>query len=306
MLDSDVARARAVAQRLLQAYAQSGIFGNQNMPEDLVPPSVVPGSEAHLRFITLTVAIDYMRDADQLWNAARATFADQATHYLFLPESVAQTGLIQVIDDMQRLGLSRKRQKDAQIWQGICTTLVLHFQGQVTTLLDRAHRDELKLLALIRSSQYGSGFPNLKGEKIGPLWIRMLHDTCLVELAHLNEVPLPVDIHTAQATLQTGCIRASQLEGSMGQLRKAVQQVWKEASALAADGTYPLGLDEPLWLLSRQGCRKTPTWPCAYREHCPVVAYCQPNRIRLSVAGDPNQQQSEWSIHLDPPRILDT
>lgn len=98
-----------------------------------------------------------------------------------------------------------------------------HIHGQVGTLLDRAERDALKLLALIRSPRYRSGFPNLKGEKIGPLWIRMLHATCQVDLAHLGEVLLSVDIHTAQATLQTGCIRPGQLEGSMGQLRKAVR-----------------------------------------------------------------------------------
>lgn len=103
----------------------------------------------------------------------------------------------------------------------------MHFDGKVGTLLDRAHRDALKLLALIRSSQYQAGFPYLKGEKIGPLWIRMLHDNCRVNLSHLGEIPLPVDIHTAQATLQTGCIRPSQLEGSMGQLRKAVRAALK-------------------------------------------------------------------------------
>ncbi len=303
MFDLDVARARAVAQHLLQAYAQSGIFENQNMPEDIIPPGVVSGSEEHLRLITLTVAIDYMRDADQLWKAARTAFADPATHYLFLPEVVAQTGLIQVSADMQRLGLSRKHQKDAQIWQGICTTLVLHFEGQVSTLLGQAHLDALKLLALIRSPRYRNGFPNLKGEKIGPLWIRMLHDNCQVDLDHLGEVPLPVDIHTAQATIQTGCVRPSQPEGSMDQLRKAVQHVWKEALVLADDGTYPLRLDEPLWLLSRQGCRKTKRWPCEYRTSCPVVAYCQPSYLKLSVAGDPNQQQSEWKIGSDPSHL---
>lgn len=97
MFHIDAARARAVARQLLEAYAQVGIFGTQTMPEDLVPPEVVPGSEEHLRFISLTVAIDYMRDADQLWNAARASYADAATSYLFLPEVVAQTGLVQLI-----------------------------------------------------------------------------------------------------------------------------------------------------------------------------------------------------------------
>ena len=103
-----------------------------------------------------------------------------------------------------------------------------------------------------------------------------------------------------EAPLQTGCIRPNQPEGSKGQLRKGFEPLWKEASTLAADGTYPLRLDEPLWRLRRQGCMKIQSWPCAYRERCPVVAYCQPNRIRLSVAGDPNQNQSEWRIHLDP------
>ena len=70
MLDIDVHRARVVAHQLLETYASAGIFGTQTMPEDLVPSEVVPGSEAHLRFITLTVAIEYLRDADQLWNAS--------------------------------------------------------------------------------------------------------------------------------------------------------------------------------------------------------------------------------------------
>ena len=81
------------------------------------------------------------------------------------------------------------------------------------------------------------------------------------------------------------------------------EPLWKKASVLATDGTYPLRLDEPLWRLRRQGCRKIPTWPCAYRERCSVVAYCQPDRMRLSVAGDPNQQHSEWNSTIDSPRL---
>lgn len=91
----------------------------------------------------------------------------------------------------------------------------------------------------------------------------MLHDNCQVELEHLGEIPLPVDMHTAQATLQTGCIRPGQRAGNMCELRKAVQQVWKEALGSAADESYPLRLDEPLWLLIRQGCgRPRPGHAC--------------------------------------------
>lgn len=69
MVTYDAERAKQVAARLSEAFASGGIFGTQAMPEDLAPEGVAVGSEAHLRFITLTVAIDYMRDADQLWRA---------------------------------------------------------------------------------------------------------------------------------------------------------------------------------------------------------------------------------------------
>jgi hypothetical protein len=85
----------------------------------------------------------------------------------------------------------------------------------------------------------------------------------------------------------------------MGHLRGPFEPLWKEAATLAAEGTYPPRLDEPVWRLRPQGCGQPQTWPCASREQCPVVAYCQPDRVRLSVAGDPHQPQSEWNIAVD-------
>lgn len=127
-------------------------------------------------------------------------------------------------------------------------------------------------------------------------------DNCQVGLNHLGEVPLPVDIHTAQATLQTGCVRLDQRKGAMGARGRRFETLWKDALSSALDGTSPLRLDEPLWRLRRQGCRKTAIWPCAYRDRCPVVAYCQPGRIRLTVAGSVNLDQSEWKVDVHPPR----
>ena len=42
------------------------------MPEDTLPDGAGKGSREHLLFITLTAAVDYQRDAHQLWEASRA------------------------------------------------------------------------------------------------------------------------------------------------------------------------------------------------------------------------------------------
>ena len=293
VLTLDVGRARAVAGNLLAAYAADGIFGTRDMPEDRPPAGVEEGSEEHLRFITLTVAIDYMRDADLLWQSARASYEDPETAFLFDPEQVSDSGLKRVVDAMRRHGLSRKVNNDPQIWQSICTTLSMRYEGRVGSLISDARTDAMRLISLVRSSKNGH-FPFLRGPKIAPLWIRMLHDNCRVPLARMHEVPIPVDIHIAQATLQTGCVLPPPRSGAMGELRDATIRVWKEA--LGGSASYPLRLDEPLWHLSRRGCRVRTQWPCELRARCPVGDFCHRLPLRLEVKGNAGEDRSEWRI----------
>jgi hypothetical protein len=184
-----------------------------------------------------------------------------------------------VVADMQVHSLSRKPDKDASIWQRICTTLVQHFDGRVVRLIEEADRDALRLLHLLRDPRLASGFPSLKGPKISLLWIKILADNMPDGLQHIELIDVPVDIHTAQATLQTGCLEAQAIGGINGGLRKAVQQVWKEAAVGLGIGFHPLAVEEPLWVLSRKGCRQTAQWPCEYRDGCPVDRLCLSERV---------------------------
>lgn len=296
MFEIDVPRAKAVAAHLLKIHRETGIFGIRQMPEDLAPPGAETGSEDHMRFITLTVSIDYMRDADQLWDAARRTYKDPATRYLFDPAQVASTGLLKLSRDMQRHNLAKKTNQDPATWQQVSTTIAARFNGTVANLIDASGHDAPRLLELIRSPRYSSGFPFLKGAKIGPLWVRMLHDNCLVDFHGLDRIPVPVDVHTAQATLQIGCVRPISKSGQMADLTDAVHKVWRRALLGSPDGSYPLQLDEPLWILSRNGCRKTQLWPCEFRLRCPAANYCQPDRVRLTVAGMTTSGKAEWTV----------
>jgi hypothetical protein len=58
------------------------------MPDDEPPPGVQGGSLDVVLFITLTVAFDYRRDADALWESSRKKFANTETRYVFDPAAV--------------------------------------------------------------------------------------------------------------------------------------------------------------------------------------------------------------------------
>lgn len=274
----DPMRARAVGERLYHAFRGAGILGEISMPEHLLPLGVERGSREQLHFITLTVAIDYMRDADALWAASRQTFADPTTRYLYTPRQVAQTTFAKLATDMGKYKLAKKLQKDAEIWRTICLTLVQHFGGDVLALLQQAAFDASRVLETIRQARYR--FPYLKGPKIGPLWVRMLEDSWQGHhFVRLEKLPIPVDIHIGAATLMTGCLHGT-FAGPFDEFREAVVQVWSKA----CQGTayYPLQFDEPLWHLSRRGCRNTPGFPCVHKRACPVEDFCTSTELKVN------------------------
>ena len=272
-------RAREVARSLLKAYESGGWFGETVMPEDPPPPGVAPGSEPHLRFLTLTVALDYLRDAAQLWRAAREALASPEKAYLFVPSAVVQTPDHQVHRDLKEAGIARRPDRDGRTWLSICRTLVSSFEGSVTTLLSAAGWDAPNLLAILRDPQVTPGFPYLRGRKIGPLWIRILDDSARVPLRRMEKVPIPVDIHIARATLMTGVLSGN-FRGRFAELAKHVESVW--ADALRDDPQlYPLRIDQALCHWSRLGCSQTPGFPCIHADRCPVAEYCTQHEAPL-------------------------
>lgn len=63
-----------IAEILYNVFIARGIFGRNDMPEDVIPNGVMKGSLEHLLFITLTVSIDYQRDVNEVWRSSRETF----------------------------------------------------------------------------------------------------------------------------------------------------------------------------------------------------------------------------------------
>ncbi len=249
------------------------------MPEDILPAGVSRGSYEQRMFITLTVSIDYMRDAAALWAASRRAFEYPPTRYLFDPSQLAQVPSPQVVRDLQRHGVSLRPNQDANIWTKVSLTLLQKWRADPLELIEATGYDALALLKTVRAE---AGFPFLRGRKISALWVRMLRDNVGIALKNMNRIPIPADIHIVRATMSTGVLRG-RFAGGLDTLRTAVENVWSDA--LQSTELSPLDIDEPLWHLSRQGCSKRGLDCCPLEASCPVRDYCVTGLVVVSTEG---------------------
>lgn len=289
----DVERGRRAAEILYNAYHTIGIFGRKTPPESVLPKGMVRGSLEHILFITLTVPIDYMRDASALWESARRTFEDPETRYLFDPRALYETPISKIRKDMLKHCLAKRPRKDLRIWRTIGVTFYKKWEGDPRNFLRDCGWDAPTILKRLKKDTHlykgrpVSDYPYLRGDKIGPLWLRMLWDVAGVkELKNLDKVPIPVDIHVARATLATGVVRGwfrGRLKDLFEYIRRAwflsVKGLWAGNRSMIA-----LDLDEPLWHLSKYRCsrRDRNTGYCPLRSFCVVREYCVKGRIWIN------------------------
>ena len=285
-------KGKKVAQQLHNCFSTTGILGNTEMPEDILPIGMKRGSLEHLMFITLTVAIDYQRDANALWLVSRMTWEDPKTQYLFNPKALHRTPPRIVTNDMQKYGLSKKQKKDANIWRTVGVTFLKKWEGNPINFLESCAWDSIVVLNHLKSDTHlyaGKSvpdYPYLRGDKIGPLWLRMLRDNVgIAKLKNLEHVPIPVDIHVARATLATGILRG-QFSGNLGELFRHVRGVWFESvRGLKAKNRNMIALDvdEPLWHLSKYGCthRKKDTGRCHLIAECEAGDFCVKGKVKI-------------------------
>jgi len=261
----DNQRGRKVAEILYNSFHTTGIFrkSKKGMPENMIPKGIEKGSVEHILFLTLTVSIDYMRDADKLWCSARKTYEDPNTNYLFVPKEVYKikdSSMNKIKEDMKKHNLSKRSEKDAEIWVRLSTTFYEKWEGDPYNLFKNLNWDAERILEELRAFKYD--YPYLRGFKIAPLWLRMLRDIAGLEnLKNLEKIPIPVDVHIARASNFLGVIKND--DGSIlnkNELRKNyhnIRDAWSksvEGLNINSKEIIALDMDEPLWLLSRYGC----------------------------------------------------
>lgn len=292
---SDIERGEKVVKSLFTSYyLTEGIHGVKMTPEDVAPAGIVLGSIDHILFVTLTVSIDYQRDASTLWESARKTFEDPETRYLFVPKLLHETSFKKIIADMQKYKLSKKPRKDAKIWKTVGVTFYKKWDGDPRKFLENCNWDALVILERLREDFHIHNgkripdFPYLRGRKIAPLWLRMLRDNVGINrFKNLHKVPIPVDIHVARATLATGIIRG-RFECKVSEIFEEIRKVWFEVvKRVKVDDKeiVAIDMDKPLWTLSRYGCtnRDIKTGECPLYDNCVVKEFCIKGAIELDI-----------------------
>jgi endonuclease III len=103
------------------------------------------------------------------------------------------------------------------------------------------------------------------------------------QLRNLEKVPIPVDIHIARASLTTGVVRGK-YQGRLEDLFERIREAWfqsvqglmvKERPMIALD------VDEPLWHLSKYGCRNRHklTGHCSVHQECEARDFCITGKV---------------------------
>ncbi len=239
-------KCKKIANLIFKSYSEKkGVFEKFRFPpEYILPESMKRSSKEQLIYVTLTVALDYMRDAEKLWKQNHNAWLNSNQKWIFNPKEVNEKGLDYLIDLFKKIKDQRPN-KDARIWFTICKKL-LEFEGDVYKLLYSIDFDAVKISEYLDSNK--EDFPYLSGNKIKPLWLRMINDNVGIKLKRIEEIPIPIDVHTARMTLRI--IFNEEFKGSVTEkLREKCQNIWK--TVLEGAGIYPLQLDEPLWLLGK-------------------------------------------------------
>lgn len=292
-LKIDIENGKRVARILFDKFnSEEGIFGHNIMPEDLLWGSDLSGIEVkrgsydHMMFITMVVSIDYMRDADKLWQAGRETMEDEDTKWLFSPEIVKDKPIEKIITAMKKHKLSQKHNRDADIWKRVSESFVRLYNLDPRNLIEECEFDAMKLFERKYDIRFKKDFPSLSGDKIFPLWIRMLHDNVGIRLKNLEKMPIPVDVHIARATFTTGCLKG-EYKGSITDVSPRIDEAWKKIIPEIKHPKlkYALQMDECLWHLSKYGCTSRKGDFCPKRRECLVGELCIGGHVHVSAKG---------------------
>jgi hypothetical protein len=198
-----------------------------------------------------------------LWVSSRRTFEDEDTRYLFYPSEVLQAPVSKTVSDMQKHGLARKADKDAYIWRTVALSFLKKYDGNPVNLFKQCNWYATVILDSVRNARHFyrnkeyPDFPYLRGDKIGPLWLRMLRDNAGLSFVSMNRLPIPVDVNVARATLALGIVRGRYV-GDLKPLFDFIRSAWfMSVQELRCEGgreMIALDVEEPLRHLSKHGC----------------------------------------------------
>ncbi len=158
-------------------------------------------------------------------------------------------------------GVTRFPGQDVKAWRTIAKNLHSGDDSPIRRLIDSGVGDAVELLEDLRSKDKkgNTRFPQLRGRKIGPMWISIMADPCQggARIDRIDAVPVAVDVHVKRVTEYFGLASTQKL--STTKATPIIQKVWRDAVENADIGGPPgikgmcAALDQALWSFGREG-----------------------------------------------------
>lgn len=208
-------------------------------------------------FLTFVSAVDRMRDANRLWAAATVLYESRPD--LFEPTEVASMRVSRLREVLSAGEVSRFHRADSEAWKRIAVSLIEE-RGPTRRVIEEGKGDARELLTDVRSKAAGKArFPQLRGPKIAPMWVRIMAAPGGAVISHIETIPVAVDVHVRRVTENLGITDTRGLP--LGRdVKCRIQLAWKEAASSADfGGPHQIAgscaaLDPALWLFGARGC----------------------------------------------------
>lgn len=255
-----------IGKKILEAYELGkGIFksfhsestNDIGMEEDL-----------YLNYITFVSSIDYKKGikANKLWKDAKKWVKEK--QWIFEPNNLLNKPVSEVIkcfNDIRQKHGGVFRVQDIGIWLKIADSLQ-EFGGSTKALLEKFDYDALRIYNEF-NEKFKKKFPFLSGDKILPMWLKILWEAGEVKLKNINKIPLPVDTNVARVTYNL--IFKEKFDGKVN--REVIEKVRKVWNEIAKKLKKPvIVFDTPLWFLGGEGCSTLKCNECLeeFRSEC--------------------------------------
>ena len=209
-------------------------------------------------FLTFVAAVDKMRETTELWRAAGELF--RTNPEVFDPAVVTSMPFETLSQLLSNSRVTRYPDVQARAWRTIAASLSAG-NGPVCRVVDSGYGDATELLRDVKSldNRRQARFPELRGDKISLMWIRMMAEPGKARIRRLDTVPVAVDVQVRRVTENLG-VTDTRGPALNNRIKKEIQNAWSAAVANARIGGPERiagtcsALDPALWFYGKHGC----------------------------------------------------
>jgi len=209
----------------------------------------IDGKRNKALFLTLTTALNRQRDAKSLYTKFGRLWDEE--HWIFEPETLIEERSFEELSALFEEEGVRFGKSDAEVWYEISRTLYEDYDSDPMVLFEQCDLDMERIGTHVRNASgdtefydHGRKFPVLRGEKIRPLWLRLI-DGYVHSLSSPESAEISVDTHIIQITNR---LFDNEYTNDLSD-KAEIRELWR--AICEEQPVDPIDIDGALWYINR-------------------------------------------------------